>query len=155
MVDLRYFKYIQSMFYSLSSDESGLHRKNQLVVTYSYLLKNLTLRQRFAAVICLPDGASKTIVKAMKKQYTADGLSLANCVNYNGDGAAVNSGIHGGAAKLLQNEQALILYTNCAGHRTALLAKDATDLVPIFKTAIELVEKTGRHYEASATKVFF
>ena len=144
------------MFHSLSSDESGLLRKNQLVLTYGYILKNtLTLQQRFAAIIRLPNGSAETVNKAIRRQHTADGLSLAQVVNYNGDGAAVNSGVHGGNAKLFQNVQPLLLYTHCSSHRDALVAKDATDEVPIFKTVIELTEKTGRHYEASATKVLF
>ena len=144
------------MFYSIGGDESTLHRKSQLVQIYGYLNKTtLTLQQRFAVLTRLTDGSAKTINKAYRKQLASDDISLAQAGNYSGDGAAVNSGIHGGNAVLFQKVQPLLIFTHCSGHKDALVAKDATDAVPIFKSVIELTEKTGRHYEASTPKVRF
>ena len=146
-----------SEFRCLSSDETSRHRKNMLCITYKYFvgsLANGTLATRtsFAAIRELPDGSANSVFSACRAQEQRDGLRVEKLSIYCADGANVQAGCHNGVVAKYQELQPTCVYTHCCSHKTALVGRDATDEVPVFRDLMNFVEALGRFYDASTTK---
>ena len=59
-------------------------------------------------------------------------LKICVCM-YCGDGANVNAGCKNGVAAKYQELQPTCVFTHCCSHKTALVGKEATDEVPVFR----------------------
>ena len=126
-----------------------------LILYIKYCTANdcrLMTKTVFAGFISLARCDSHSILKEIKKFYTANNLDIQKMIMFTSDGAAVMVGKRNGVAKLLKNFLPHIIEQHCVAHRKDLGIDDAWSKVSLMQDIETLVRTVYTMFSRSSVK---